>query len=189
MEAFSRYSDAELAGLLRDGDRGAFAEIYQRYKALLYVFVLRRLGDREESRDLVSELFLSLWARHGELVLDSSLSGYLYTSARNRVLNVVSHRQVQARYIDSFQDYLDAGVDNTDHLVRNRELSALIDREIAALPAKMREVFLLSRETELSRKEIAEQLGLSEQTVKSHMHHALKILKGRLGVVFVLLFF
>lgn len=188
METYTRYSDEQLALLLKQGDRAAYTEIYQRYKSLLYVFTLRRLGDREDSKDLISELFVSLWARHDDFALKTSLSSYLYTATRNRIVNVIEHKKVQERYLDSFQGYLDAAEDNTDHLVRNKELSALIDLEIAALPAKMREVFLLSRETHLSRKEIAAQLGLSEQTVKSHMHHALKTLKSRLGAAFFMVF-
>ncbi|QXU43474.1 LuxR C-terminal-related transcriptional regulator [Pedobacter sp. D749] len=53
----------------------------------------------------------------------------------------------------------------------------------------MREVFQLSRDSGKNRKEIARELGLSEETVKSHMHHALKILKARLGTMMVLIFF
>ncbi|WP_370630316.1 sigma factor-like helix-turn-helix DNA-binding protein [Pedobacter sp. D749] len=57
------------------------------------------------------------------------------------------------------------------------------------MPKKMREVFQLSRDSGKNRKEIARELGLSEETVKSHMHHALKILKARLGTMMVLIFF
>ncbi|MNX69237.1 RNA polymerase sigma factor [compost metagenome] len=98
------------------------------------------------------------------------------------------HKKVSQRYLESFQTYLDTEQNATDYLVRHNELSSLIEKEIAGLPHKMREVFELSRKTNLSRKEIAAELNLSEQTVKSHMHHALKILKAKLGpmVIFVL---
>ena len=166
----------------------AYTEIYERYKSLLYAFTLRRLGNKEESKDLIAELFLAIWAKRKDFTLSTSLSAYLYTSARNRVYDIMAHKKIQSRYIDSFKSFLDAGVDNADHLVRNKELSAWIDKEIAALPEKMREVFILSRETLLSRKEIAERLSLSEETVKSHMHHALRQLKRKLGSAFFLVF-
>ncbi len=175
--------------MLSQGDSFAYTEIYERYKSLLYTFTLRRLGNKEEAKDLVAELFLTIWDRHNTLTLTSSLAAYLYTSARNRIYDLLAHKKIQGRYIDSFTSYMDEGVENTDHLIRHKELSILIDKEIAALPPKMREVFLLSRETQLSRKEIAIKLSLSEETVKSHMHHALKQLKSRLGSFFFLVFF
>ncbi|MNE57830.1 RNA polymerase sigma factor [compost metagenome] len=91
--------------------------------------------------------------------------------------------------MDIFQNYLDTNQNATDYLIRHNDLSALIEKEIAALPRRMREVFELSRKTNLSRKEIANELNLSEQTVKSHMHHALRILKTKLGalIVFILI--
>jgi RNA polymerase sigma factor (sigma-70 family) len=67
-------------------------------------------------------------------------------------------------------------------------LLALIEKEIEALSPKMRQVFEMSRNTTLSRKEIAAELNLSEETVKSHIHHALKTLKTKLGPLFTLLF-
>jgi RNA polymerase sigma-70 factor (ECF subfamily) len=182
MSNWSKLSDMELVALLKEGDQYAYTEIYQRYKTLLYVFALKRLEGADESKDLIHELFLALWARRAELVITGSLSSYLYTAVRNRIIDLVARREVSDRYIQSFQHYIDKGENNTDHLVRHKELLALIENEIAALPPKMRQVFELSRKTNCTRKEIAERLGLSEQTVKSHMQHALKLLRGKLGV-------
>jgi RNA polymerase sigma-70 factor (ECF subfamily) len=188
MEAWCKLTDDELMTFLKEGNRHAYTEIYNRYKTLLLVFALRRLENEEECKDLLHELFLSLWVRRAELVISTSLSAYLYTSVRNRILDIITHQNISARYIDNFQGYLNKGEDNTDHLVRHKELLALIESEIAAMPPKMRQVFELSRKTSLSRKEIATQLNLSEQTVKSHMQHALKILKSKLGKAFHILF-
>jgi len=188
MEPYSKYTDEQLAGLLRSGDKYAYTEIYDRYKAPLFVFSYRRLEDVAEAEDLVAELFLSLWNKHPDFDLKGSLASYLFTATKNRVIKVITHKKVESRYIDSFREYIEEGVDNADHLVRNRELSKIIDLEIERLPLKMRQVFQLSRETNLSRREIAMELGLSEETVKSHMHHALKLLKARLGGNFYMIF-
>lgn len=189
METYSKYTDEQLAGLLRSGDKYAYTEIYDRYKAPLFSFTYRRLEDVAESEDVVAELFLSLWDRHSSFNLTGSLASYLFTATKNRVIKVITHKKVESRYIDSFREYVEEGIDNADHLVRNRELAAIIDAEIENLPIKMRQVFQMSRQTNLSRKEIAVELGLSEETVKSHMHHALKSLKTRLGANFYMIFF
>lgn len=180
----SAFSDAELAVLLAEGDALAYTEIYNRYSAVLCVFAYKRLGNREEARDLVHELFLCLWRKRTEINVTATLSTYLFTAVRNRMLDVISHKQVSSRYIDSFQRYC-ANSENhsADHLVRHNQLLALIEREIAALPPKMRQVFEFSRKSSYNRKEIAAELGLSEQTVKSHLQHAVKILKLKLNAI------
>jgi RNA polymerase sigma-70 factor (ECF subfamily) len=189
MVVYCAYSDQQLVDLLGKGDSYAYTEIYNRYKTLLYIFALRRMDDREEAKDLIHELFLSIWSKREDLILTSSLGSYLYTAVRNRIIDNINRKQVSARYIESFQQYIDSGEGSTDHLIRSKELSALIEKEIEDLPVKMRQVFELRRKTDYSRKQIADELGLSEQTVKSHIQHALKILKVKLGPMLMLLSF
>lgn len=189
MPDFSKYTDQELMALLRDGNRRAYSEIYDRYNGPLYIFAYKRLQEREEVRDLIHELFLKLWADHASLPHADNLAAYLYTSVRNKIINVVARQKIADRYLDSFRVYAGENTQySADYLVRGKEMQAFIESEIENLHPRMRLVFELSRKTELSRKEIAEQLGISEETVKSHMHGALKILKRRLGPLFFLLF-
>ncbi|WP_431217566.1 sigma-70 family RNA polymerase sigma factor [Puia sp. P3] len=109
-----------------------------------------------------------------------SLSSYLYTSVRNRVLNRIEHKRVKDAYLFSIQRFMKEGESIIDEQLRVRELTALIEKEIAALPDKMREVFELSRREELSHKEIAEKLNISDKTVKKQVSNAIKILRNRL---------
>ncbi|MNH46718.1 RNA polymerase sigma factor [compost metagenome] len=64
----------------------------------------------------------------------------------------------------------------------------MIDREIASLPPKMQEVFLMSRKDNLSHKEIADKLGITEPTVKKQVNNALKTLRVKLGLFAYLIF-
>ncbi len=186
--AINTLPDSELLSLLRGGNRDAFTEIYDRYNGVLYLFAYNRLRDREEAKDIIHELFLSVWTKHKDLHLTINLSAYLYTAVKNRIINNITRQKVAARYIDSFQYYMDSVVNNTDHLVRHNDLVRFIEKEIAELPPKTRLVFELSRKTNLTRKEIAGELEISEETVKSHMHVALKALRLKLGSFFFLLF-
>ncbi len=188
MVLYREFSDTELIGLLKSGDKTAFTEIFNRYQSLLYIFAYKRIGEREEAKDLIHELFLTLWEKRESLNISGSLPAYLFTILKNKIFDLYKHKKVSQRYLDAFQNYLNTNQNASDYLVRHNDLSAVIEKEIAALPARMREVFELSRKTNLSRKEIASELNLSEQTVKSHMHHALRILKTRLGVFMILLF-
>jgi RNA polymerase sigma-70 factor (family 1) len=182
MARYGTYTDQELAFLLKGGDHAAYAEIYNRYIKQLYAFALKRLDNIPEVEDMLHELFLSFWDKREQFDENTLLAPYLYNAVRYRIINIFSRRKLSSQYLSSFNLYLESGsgIDETEHLIRYNELSAQIDKEIDALPRKMREVFQLSRKSGYSRKQIAEELGISEETVKSHMFHALKILKIKL---------
>jgi RNA polymerase sigma-70 factor (ECF subfamily) len=183
MEAYGAFSDLELTVLLKKGDQAAFAEIYQRYKWVLFLHAVKRVGDREQAKDIIQELFTALWDKRTELDLRSQLSGYLYTSVRNRVIKLYAHQQVKSDYITSLARSIDEDNCVTDHKVRQSNLAAIIEHEINELPERMREVFILSRKHNLSHKEIALQLGIEETTVKRQISNALKILRVKLGLL------
>jgi len=183
MAAYSTFDDLELQRLLMLGDSCAFAEIYNRYKRILHQHALNMLKNREEARDILQEMFTHLWVNREELSIKTNLSGYLYQSIRNRILNHIAHKQVESKYISSLHEFIDKGEIITDHRVRERQLAEIIEKEIEALPVKMREVFRLRRISNLSHKEIAEQLSLSEQTVRTQVRNALRVLRVKLGLL------
>lgn len=190
MRPYNKYSDNDLLLFLKSGDHAAYAEIYDRYHGPLYVFAYKRLKNREEAKDGIHELFLKLWSDRENLSESINLPAFLYTALRNRIINIITRQKIAVKYIDSFISYADQlqRNDTTDHLIRHNELAAFIENEIASLHPRMRIVFEMSRKTHLTRREIAEQLAISEETVKSHMHGALKILKMKLGALFYLFF-
>ena len=183
MVDYSNYTDPDLTGLLKAGDQHAFAEIYNRYKFILHNHAWNKLKNREEARDLIQEVFSTIWDKRETLQIGHNLSGYLYSCVHNQFLNKVVHQSVKNKYIDSIKQFADHGVIQTDHRVRENMLKEIIDREIDALPPRMKQVFILSRRQHLSHKEIAELMNTTEQTVKKQMVYALKILRKKLGLV------
>lgn len=176
-------SDLELTVLLKNGDASAYTIIYNRYFDQLYIHAFRRLHHKEEAQDIIHELFAQLWTKREVIQIKSNLSNYLYSAVRNKILDLISHQQVESKYMSSLQDYMKEGLCITDHSIREKQLAALIEKGIADLPEKMKEVFELSRKHRLSHKEIAEKLNLSEQTVKKQVNNALKILRVKLGTM------
>lgn len=181
MTDYNTCNDSELLNLLRSGDRMAYTGIYDRYALVLLGHAYNKTRDREEAKDVVHEVFTTLWAKRDTLQIDH-LAGYLFRSVRNIILNQIARRAVQEKFIQSMEKFA-ASNEIPDHLVREKQLTAIIEREIAALPPKMREVFALSRKEHLTHKEIANLLGISEQTVSKHVTNALKILRVKLGVL------
>lgn len=189
MSSYNSYSDNELTELLRQGDLSAFTAIHNRYYGVLYSHAYKRLPDREEVKDILQELFTYIWSNKETINLAINLKAYLYTAMRNRVLNVFKHQKIQSDYIKSFENFIINHEPNPDETLRLKELIAIIDAEVSALPPQMRRIFELSRNGNLSHQEIAQELNLSPLTVKKQVHNSLKILRVKLGHHLFMLFF
>ena len=189
MTDYKKLSDLELFVLLKEGNQSAFSILYNRYKQALYFHANRSLKNTDESRDIVQEVFASLWTKRETLGVPKSVDAYLYGSIRNRILNFIVHQKVVDKYANSIDAYLEQGESTTDDLLAEKELTAIFQKEISLLPKKMREVFELSRNQELSYKEIAEQLNISDHSVKKQMHRALQILRLKIKLNLFFAFF
>jgi RNA polymerase sigma-70 factor (ECF subfamily) len=176
------FSDADLVKLVGSGDHTAFAELYERYWGVLFVHCMKMLRDEDEAKDVLQELFTSLWTKSAELQFSTSVSAYLYSAVRNKVFNLMAHQKVKRNYSAGISKFMQQGEFITDEQVRLNELKRIIEREVALLPPKMREVFEMSRNQQLSHKEIAGKLGISDKTVRKQINNALKILKVKLNV-------
>lgn len=180
---YSALSDQDLIILLKKQDEYAFKEIYERYSGALYLLALKKTKNEAEAKDIVQEIFIVLWNKRAELHFHSSVSSYLFKSVHNRALNIFVHQKYHDDYIVSLQNYLDETAPQADSLIREKELTLVIDRAIQSLPEKMREIFQLSRYEQLSHKEIADKLGISELTVKTQVKRALRAMRLNLGLM------
>ncbi|SMC98125.1 RNA polymerase sigma factor [Pedobacter nyackensis] len=189
MTDYKELSDVELVDLLRTSDHSAFNEIVKRYSGLLINFAYRRVADLPLSEDIVCDVWADLWEKRLELVIHKGLEPFIFTAVRNRVLDHHRHQKVSQKYIDNFRDFLSEEYNKTDHLVRYNDLLTLIEREIAALPENMRKVFELNRKTDMTRKEIALSLNMPENSVKSNMQRALRMLRSQLGHFLIILIY
>ncbi|HWV74606.1 MAG TPA: RNA polymerase sigma-70 factor [Pseudosphingobacterium sp.] len=179
MSSYKLYTDSELIHLLRADDRTAFSEIYVRYGERLYKQAYHVLRNREDAKDIVQDIFTSLWNKRAELQINN-LAGYLYIANRNQVIKLIAHKKISSVYFDWLQTMTEEGADITDHAIQEKQLQELVDGEVRKLPSKMRLVFNLSRKAHLSHKEIAAKLHLSEATVKTQVKNALRILRSKL---------
>lgn len=180
MRLYSKLSDAELVALLRQDDRLAFTELYNRHWEMLFTSVLKVTKDDEESMDIVQEIFIALWLKRTELGNIQSISGYLYKAVRNRGLMYIRANIVRNNYLSSLNQHLDEVRDTLGEQQAAKELEMILQQELDRLPAKMREVFILSRQQHLSHKEIAQRLNISDKTVKKQINNALKHFKDKL---------
>jgi RNA polymerase sigma-70 factor (ECF subfamily) len=191
MVKYDELSDLQLASLLGESDHRAYTEIYKRYWAVLFRHSRRMLQDDEAAKDVVQDIFIMLWAKGSVVVLNTSLSAFLYSAVRNKVFDLIDRNKVKGNYLASLEKFIDSGEFTTDNQVLEKEIAAIIEKEIAFLPAKMREVFELSRKSNLSYKEIAVKMDITDHTVKKQMSNALKILRFKFDSLFsiIIIFF
>lgn len=180
MPLYSEYADDILLRLLKEDDQSAYTEIFKRYSKLLINHAYKILENQDEANDVVQEVFLSIWNKRNELAITGSLSSYLYKAVKNRVLNYIAHEKVVSRYADSISNFVENEYVFADSKLREEELESIIAKEIALLPEKMREVFLLRKVEELSYDEIALQLNITDKTAKQQVYNSVKILREKL---------
>ncbi|MGJ1197214.1 RNA polymerase sigma-70 factor [Sphingobacterium spiritivorum] len=188
MKSYHTLSDEELIVLTKADDQDAFSMLYSRYKLALYTHAYQKTADLEQAKDLVQELFTNLWDRRHALPYILNIQAYLHTILRNRILDYIAHHKVESKYLDSLQEFINKGHCLTDQQIIEAEFAAYIEQAVNALPPKMREVYTMSRHTPKSHKQIAEELGISEFTVKNHIKAALKIIRSKLNRMLTLLF-
>lgn len=165
---------------LTEGDERAFCELYAAYKNRLIYFAMRFLKSREYAEDIFQDAFTLIWQGRRFINPDASFSSYLYTIVRNRVLNQLrdleNQDKLKSQIMEQAVDYTD---DVKDHILVN-DLRSLIASTLQQLTARQREIFLMSREKEMSHKEIADALGISVNTVQEHISSSLRILRAYL---------
>jgi RNA polymerase sigma-70 factor (family 1) len=174
--------DSELVVRLKRGSHDAFNQLYKKFFKSLYIHAFKRLGNDEDAIDIVQDLFEFLWTKRYALEI-TNLSAYLYAAIRNRIFTFQLRSDRKNLYLNSLKAFIDNGEFVTDDHVRERELTALIEKEISALPPQMKKVFIMSRTEGLSHKDIATCLGTSEHTVRTQIKRTLKILRARIGII------
>lgn len=159
-------------------DQKAFRYLYELYFSKMVLFAESYVYDEEEAKDLVQDLFFYIWDHAASLSINSSLKAYLFTSLRHRCLNVLRDRKILDSHNDKLLEaQLFAGVEelDIDEAVEKRLQNAL-----NALPDKCREIILLKVVEGKKNKEIANNLGLAETTVKTQVQRAYRILRKQL---------
>jgi RNA polymerase sigma-70 factor (family 1) len=175
-------SDEDLLHRMADDDQAAFTCLYRRHWEGLFISTVRVIGNREDAEDIIQEVFASLWNRRKALSLTGRLAGYLQVSVKYKAINYIDRNITRRHYLETLTRVVDAGTAaSPEVLLRVKEVQELIQTVIEHMPPKMREVFQLSRREHLSHKEIALRLGISEETVKKHIQHAMQLLRSALG--------
>ena len=177
---------SEWSRRIRQSDRRAFAEMFNAMNEKLVRYASGITKDEESAYDVLQDVFLKLWEKRETLDPQSSLQSLLYTMTRNASLNV-NRRKGYLVHDDQLFERSELGTMKgeapSDEKLNAKQLTQKVYQWIDELPQRRREAFTLSRQHDLSHKEISEIMGLSERTVNTHIFLALKHLRGKLDAL------
>ncbi len=165
--------------LLKQGDKHGLELLFRRFYRPLVMYALKFLPQQEEAEDVVQEVFIKFWERKRFDMIDHYLRSYLYQSVRNRCLNIRESRAgITMKPVESLLEFSDTETpDDTEWNERIEE----IYREVDRLPDRTREIFTAIVLNDKRYKEVAEDLGVSVNTVKTALSRALSALRSNLS--------
>lgn len=163
------------------GNEEAFEKLYAQYKPVLCKFIQTFINDSMLTDDIVQEVFVAVWLNRKNIDPDKSFSSYLMTSARNKVYDFFKETAKNRQMMEQRWLNFSEAVNDTEEALVSIELDELIDSALKQLSSRKRAIFELAKLKGKSHSEIAEELGISKNTVKNHMVDSLKYLKEVIG--------
>jgi RNA polymerase sigma-70 factor (ECF subfamily) len=172
-------TDERLVGLLKEDNKKAFEEIYNRYWYKLFSMAYHETGTREEAEELVHDLFEMLWKKRREHAI-RHLSSYLVVAIKHLSTNYIKSQITRRRYLEYVILHDIRQSHSTEEVIQLGDLTKAVEEVMKKLPEKTYAVFKMSRFENQSVKSIAEQLSLSEKAVEYHITQSLRVLKEQL---------
>lgn len=164
---------------LQKDSYSAFKQIYLAYSRKVYTLVYSYFKSKEDSEELVQEIFLKIWRYRGNLDPDRPFENYLFRLAKNEIISFIRKRKTKTVSLDGVTFELSGGLE-PDMVYSFKSSKEVVRNIVEELSEKTRQVFLLRRVENLSNSEIARKLGISIKTVENHMTRAQNFLRKRL---------
>jgi RNA polymerase sigma-70 factor (ECF subfamily) len=176
-----QHLDTDIISGFHKGSSRAFDVLFDMFFPALCYFANKLIDDRQEAEDIVLDTFQKLWARREHFETMPNIKAFLYITVRNTCLNYIRHKETQRKRTREMLKLLPEPLeeDAEQHRIRAEVLQNIYSA-IEKLPRKCREVFELSYFEGMKAQEIAEQLQISESTVRNQKVRALQLLKTAL---------
>jgi RNA polymerase sigma-70 factor (ECF subfamily) len=166
-------SDEVLIGRIAKGDRLAMQVLFARHHVRVYRFVLRLVRNESAAEDLISEVFLDVWRQAGSFEGRSAVSTWLLAIARYKALSAL-RRQPEEELDENIAEAIEDTSDDPEVAVQKKDTSQILRKCLTSLSAEHREIIDLVYYHEKSIEEVAQIVGIPENTVKTRMFYARK---------------
>ena len=176
---------------LKDGNHEAFARIYDTYWSQVYNFSRLYITSIEDSKEVVQQVFVKVWEARALIKENENFKGFLFIITRNIIFNQSKKRFNEDFYkLSVLKAYSESNTEaqyEIEEEMAVKELGNYINLLIEKLPPRQKEVFMLSRQSHLSYKEISVRLNISEKTVEHHIAKAMKFLRENIRLYLIFL--
>ena len=173
-------SDPELVERLRLNDINAFDQIFDRYSEKLYGFTFKYLKSKEETEELIQDVFLKIWENRKNIRKDTSFKSYLFTITYHNICHVFRERQINLKFIEQIEQNTIL-IPNIEEQIDYKSVLNKIELLINKLPEKHRVIFIKSRKEIKSTHEIAEEMKLAPGTIDNIISATLKYLRKNIS--------
>lgn len=184
MKTEYNYEDQSLLLAIKNGNEKAFDTLFRKYYPMLCAYG-NKFVELEDAEECVQDAMLWLWENKDMLVIQSSLSNYLFSIVHHRAINRIKQQEVKSRVENYFYEEMQSLIDDTNFYLIE-ELTIRIQEAVETLPESYKEAFVMHRFKNMSYKEIAEILGVSPKTIDYRIQQALKQLRIELKRLFTL---
>lgn len=171
------FSDRTIVERIANNDEEAYALLFREFYVPLCRFSLKYVQLESVSEEIVQEVFIKFWEKRGSLNIQASLKSYLYRAVKNSSINYLKSQFARQDFQSDYFEQAEVPVNNTQETIVFDELQEIVQNAISYLPGKCRTIYMLSRNTDMSYQDIAEELDISVKTVEAQMGIALKKLR------------
>jgi RNA polymerase sigma-70 factor (ECF subfamily) len=183
------YDESKLLPLLAKGDADAFTMVMYHHKNRVYKVAMMLLKDQALAEDIVQEVFLKVWMNREEVLYIRNLEAYIYRIGRNLTINQLKKIIAERVRVQKLEPKL-MHVSDADHAVRTEQFEDKLNGAIDNLTPQQKLVFRMVKIEGLSYNMIAQKLNISQMTVRTHMHEAIKSVQANVPELrFTLLLF
>lgn len=174
-------SDTNLVKRFKRGEVRAFRRIYDLYHKPIYAIALKYLKSEALAEDAVHDIFIKLWDYRGKLDANKPVKGFLFTTAKNHVLNMIRDSKRARQKNKAYGQLRSISKNTTLHKLTLENYQQVFDECLKKLPDGKRKVFELKMNQNLSNQDIADRLDVSVNTIKSQYYKASKFIKEQLN--------
>jgi RNA polymerase sigma-70 factor (family 1) len=172
--------EKELFSRIAEGDEAAFEELFHLFVPRIQPVMQKMLRSEVATKDLIQDIFLSIWVTRDKLAAIESPTNWIFRIVYNRIYSWMEKQSVRQKAAAAISRQETIISNLTEENLAFAETSRLVQQAVQQLPNRTKEIYLLSREAGMKKQDIANQLGISVNTVKNTLANAGKSIKDYL---------
>ncbi len=177
MKSVNEESDHHLLELIANGSEDAFSKLFERHKNVIYSHAFHFTQSEFVAEEITQDVFLKCWLKRETLIEIETVEAWLFTITKNLCFNHLKTKAREWKFKNALAHADEPVEENIESYLAVKEQQDLLRKAIDHLSAKQKLIFTLNRDGGMKNAEIAEQLHLSPNTVKTHMVSALRSIR------------